>query len=576
MDVNQMLAVDPNDREAVKRLQTELRKLGLYSGNVDGKWGQQTIEGVKAARDVQAATEQRNVDRARAEAAKAQAENDPTSQLTRFATNVAPYGAGVAVGLGAGRAAASRLNARDANIRSSINALAERTNIAPAVAENTLARTIRGRNIGNATQFAVPGLLGASGQFTREVVAPRIEDSRARDIVNMLANGEHGAALGLAGAQVADLTYGNRLASPVDPVDAAVIKSRAAIAANPGAGSAPTEFRRIPTPTPPRQPPVRTITAVPVENAAIDAVSAPAQLPAPGVATETGGGRMMTTDRGYFQRLHSGAIQRTAEEERLIAMAKALKPELAETQFSPAAAAAIVKNATGGEDMTALRVAARELGVDTARPGWATAVNKAVSGMLSKRALPIMIGAAAGYDAGTSDASAAGASPTARQVNGIGGAAAGGGLTAGAIYGARKAAPYVERALGPVSKTILPSMAGVAAPGMIADMTDYTPEEVDRGRAWIARNLPDWAQNDKIRAVGERERLGAMLDQYELERVPKLTEQDLADIRSFDRDGGKAFDAALADWLAFHGISPAQNTLAGPMPGGQNALAAGR
>lgn len=138
--------------------------------------------------------------------------------------------------------------------------------------------------------------------------------------------------------------------------------------------------------------------------------------------------------------------------------------------------------------------------------------------------LPLAAGSLA---ASMADAEAGqGATMADRGVN----AAAAGGTAAGATYGLSKLAERIPQG-------VMPQAAPGFAPGMIDSMTDYSPEELNMGRNYLARNLPESLQ---VGAIG---RAGEMAQVPEQGRAPWAA-------RAQQSIGGSDFDRALAQFEA--------------------------
>lgn len=146
--------------------------------------------------------------------------------------------------------------------------------------------------------------------------------------------------------------------------------------------------------------------------------------------------------------------------------------------------------------------------VDQAQQG--SRVGRAIS-KTSKALLPLTVGALA-YDAASSEAEAAGATPGEARQSGLvqGGAAAGG--TAAGAYGLGKVlekAPNFSRALGGASSMMAPFLA--------ADAYDPTPEQLAMDRNWAARNLPEFMQ---FGAVGQARDMAQVPERNPMRRLP--------------------------------------------------------
>ncbi len=102
------------------------------------------------------------------------------------------------------------------------------------------------------------------------------------------------------------------------------------------------------------------------------------------------------------------------------------------------------------------------------------------------------IGAALGYMASPSDAQA---SPDGASMTGSDQALTNAGLAGGAAYGTNRLLQAIPGAL---------EGANIAmAPSMVDAMTDYSPEELNQGRNWMARNLPSALQFGAIKQAAD-------------------------------------------------------------------------
>lgn len=186
-----------------------------------------------------------------------------------------------------------------------------------------------------------------------------------------------------------------------------------------------------------------------------------------------------------------------------------------------------------------------ELGVNRG-PRFVSRLKEAVSSMANKTGrlgiLAPLAGAAVGWEMAGDEAQAStggDASDMSVLRRKAEGAAIGGAAAGGAAYGMRKLAET------PVGQTIGRSAAGLTgalSPMMIDAMTDYTPEDKEIGRQFLARNLPDWMQSDPIRAAGAREQMGMTpeqtdaafedaLAQFEATRLQREDEPDASPLR---------------------------------------------
>ncbi len=221
MTLDELNKVDVNSPEQVKALQNFLKSRGYYNGGIDGKWGGGTIEAVKSLRtDLQ--TESTNA--TRQTEAKA-SENSAGAQATRFATKFGPYALGVGTGMLAGSKIAGSLDAKDAELKDTAARLAKAKDVNPIIAERTLDTGNRRRLTRSGTQFLAPAALLGMSEVTRRYIAPQFDDEKTREYVNLGATAEQAAGGTLAVKQLFNLP---KRSSPVDPVDEARIRSRAA------------------------------------------------------------------------------------------------------------------------------------------------------------------------------------------------------------------------------------------------------------------------------------------------------------------------------------------------------------
>lgn len=228
MNIEQLDAIDTNNPAQVKQLQDVLKKRGLYTGAIDGKWGGGTTDAAKALR-----AELGQADEAKARAREADAKisentriaNDPANAAIRGAAEIAPYAAGAGVGAGVGVAGARGLSAMDARQADAVRRLAQNLAISGPVAERQMTRMAGPRNLRTGAQFLAPAAMLGSAEYIRSNVAPNFEDPETRKWVNLGANADQGAGLGLLAHQLVDLK--NRIGSPNDPEAEAMIRTRA-------------------------------------------------------------------------------------------------------------------------------------------------------------------------------------------------------------------------------------------------------------------------------------------------------------------------------------------------------------
>jgi hypothetical protein len=220
MTLDELNSVNVNDPAAVKALQGFLRSRGYYSGPIDGKWGGGTIEGVKTLRgDLQTQA------RTKLETAEAGVETErEKNSWSRFAQEFGPYGVGAVGGGVAGYGMTRKFDAVDARRADEVSRLAKAKDINPVIAENRLKTINRGRVMRAGTQFVGPAAMLGAAQFTRDVIAPNVDEGTRR-YVDLAANAEQGAGIGMAAMLAKDAITRT---SKVDAVDDARIRSRAA------------------------------------------------------------------------------------------------------------------------------------------------------------------------------------------------------------------------------------------------------------------------------------------------------------------------------------------------------------
>lgn len=443
------------DRAKVKAAQQQLQALGYDLGpdGADGGLGPATGQAVKAFReDITNAAERLTRG---SEARAREAENDPTNQLTKMATKFGPWLGGATIGAGAGLYTGKKFNIEDAAQKQSGSALAKAMDIKPEASQNALNRLDKRRMSRGAKQFMGPAAMFGLGGFTSEVVAPRFEDSpETQEWINLAASTENAIGGGMAAKMLHDL--GTRK-DPIDPLDRARIESRA-----------------MPTPAQ-------------VSPAVQQALASP-QAKAPSDPPMR----------------HSDRLKKKT------APAAGVKPG----KTKAATVEAIKKNLTAqnmpdvAESLNLPRTASRSTILQRLRE---------ISNVGGKYVWPAMAGAIA-YDAVLGDAEAAGepeieAGTGNRAASGpslsdhleaTGAATVAGATTAGGIKLAdalSRVAPTTMRALGGSAPGMLPEM--------ISSMTDYPQEDLNRGRNWMARNLPEALQ------------VGAVSEAREMATVPE-------------------------------------------------------
>jgi hypothetical protein len=408
MDLKQLDSIDTSNAAEVKKLQEFLRSRGFYKGPIDGKWGGGTTEGAVKLREELKDTLNTNL-----QISNNQREaNDPVNNAIRSATEVGPYAAGATIGAGLGHLGAKGLKAQDAGFKDEAKRLAANPRIAGTVAEKQLGNMKGSRLASTLGQFAGPAAFLGSAEYIDREIAPKYEGETAKWI-GLGANLDRGIGIGALGHQLFDLK--NRFKSPVDPEDAGVIRTRAALEREPegklakalqqqnAAPEAPPKLTPADTPPPPQQP-------MRHSDRLREAVTAT-------------GGKAARTKAANVE-----AIKRGLTAENAAAVAKSLNlPETA--------------------DRKAILQRLRE-----------------ISTIGGKMAIPVAVGS---YLAATGDSEAADATAGERATNAAGNFAVGaGGAYAGSklVDALRAAAPTAMKALG--------GGLSMMAPGAAADMTD--------------------------------------------------------------------------------------------------------
>jgi hypothetical protein len=433
--------------EQIKALQQKLQAEGLYAGPIDGVMGPQTqeaatqlrqLEADRADRQAQQRTQELAAQQAQSEAERAQAEtrakeveNDPTNRLTKLGVEIAPVVGGLAAGKVIGSKAFGKpYKEADATIRSDVSRLANSRGIDPKIREQEMNRLLRGRTVRNTAQFGAPAALFGAGTITRELVAPQFADETTQDVIRSVGAGENAAATGLAGQQIVNVLKNQGAAA--DPVDVARIRS----------GSLP------PDSTPPNVPPP------PPQGG---------NLPPPPGGQGGQHQPMRYSDRAKLAVEAAGGKPGKTKGANIAAVKRSLTPD-----NMPAVADALnlPRTADRGTILQRLREISRTSG---------------------KLALPFLAGGLA-YDAATSDAQAGTGVDTGSDV--ARGAVAGG-TAAGLVAGGNR----LLQAIPAAARTAMGSGAAMAMPGeIIPAMTDYAPEDINTGRNWLARNLPESVQ----------------------------------------------------------------------------------
>jgi len=217
--IAQMLA--SGKPEQIKAAQIQLQALG-YDVKPDGKLGAATAAAVGKYRDDVSKNQERQT--RGQEAAGKIAENDPTNRLIKTATDVVPYGVGIATGTGIGHYVFGN-EAADRQLGQNVKALANTRGINPAIREEQLNALLRRRNMTDVGQFTGPGLLFGAGQFTRDYLAKLPQDKTAKDVINSIGLGENAAAASLGAHQLFTTLKSLKNGRGIDPVDVARIRS---------------------------------------------------------------------------------------------------------------------------------------------------------------------------------------------------------------------------------------------------------------------------------------------------------------------------------------------------------------
>jgi hypothetical protein len=171
----------------------------------------------------------------------------------------------------------------------------------------------------------------------------------------------------------------------------------------------------------------------------------------------------------------------------------------AQGKLTKAAAAKYLEANVTPENRAAV---ATELGVGPGQKITSAVKKLATSRKPSMIAGP-MIAAGLGYDAASSDAEAAGATPAEARTQGAAAGTGAAAATGGALYGLSKLPKALTRAAGVGS--------GLLAPYAAADAYDPSPEELNRDRNVAARNLPSMLRG------------GAIEDAYQMAQVPEAS-----------------------------------------------------
>lgn len=437
MDLKQLDSIDTNNAAEVKKLQEFLRSRGFYKGPIDGKWGGGTTEAAGSLRkelrddiatNLQISNNQREA-------------NDPVNNAIRGATEVGPYAAGATIGAIIGHKGAKGLKAQDAGFSEEAKRLARNPKIAGSVAEKQLGSMRGSRLASTLGQFAGPAAFLGSAEMIDRLVAPRFEgDPEVQKWIGLGANLDRGIGIGALGHQLFDLK--NRFKSPVDPEDAGIIRTRAALE---------------------REPEGKLAKALQQQNAAPEA---PPKLPPPPPADQPPAQPMRHSDRLREAVSATGAKAGKTKAANVEAIKRGLNAE-------NAAAVAKSLNLPETADRKAILQRLRE-----------------ISTIGGKMAIPLAVGS---YMAAAGDSEAADGSMADRAGN----AAANFGVGAGAAYGGSK----LMDALGKLSPAVTGGLsAGMTAmtPMMIDEMTSPGQENLNMARNTAARVLPEFMQGGAV------------------------------------------------------------------------------
>lgn len=168
----------------------------------------------------------------------------------------------------------------------------------------------------------------------------------------------------------------------------------------------------------------------------------------------------------------------------------------------------------GASRMTKAEIAERLAGAMKEHGGKRTVAKRITSaaGKTSPLLAPLLAGGIA-YDAATSDAEAAGLSPSDARMRGLGTGAAAGAGTAGAIYGLSKAGPAVTRTLGRIVPPIAAGMTaydvGNMAYGDVSSQMAPTEKETS-ARDELNSIEADLTSGDPMRVSAAKRSLAAM------------------------------------------------------------------
>lgn len=450
MTLDELNRIDVGSPDQVKALQNFLKSRGYYNGAIDGKWGGGTVEGVKSLR-----TDLQGEAQTKLKTAEAGAETErQKSSWSRFGQEFGPYGVGAVGGAAAGYGMTRKFNATDTKNADEVARLAKATpkTVNPVIAENRLNSINRGRMIRGGTQFAAPAAMLGAAQFTRDVIAPNVDESTRR-YVDLAANAEQGAGIGMAGMLAKDVITRS---SKIDAVDDAVIRSRAAEAR----GDPYTISKKTPdTPESPKVDPARM-----AELRAKRAADLKTEAKAAGL---------------HVSGTKEDLVRRIAE---------------------------------AGQQPTSAKPKGR--------------LPRGKSGLL----MPFAMGGLA-YDAASSDAEAAGDSAGEAQGKGIAAGLGAAGATAAVPYAISK----LPEALGRAANAGGPGFA----PSTVDALTDYSPDDLARGRNALARYLPSGLRG------------GAVEDAYQMAQVPERNPErsPLAAVNDRTASADADFDAELAAFI---------------------------
>lgn len=228
MDLEKLNSININNAAQVKELQQFLKTRGYYNGPIDGKWGGGTTEGAVKLRGDLTTARDANVRISENQVIA----NDPTRNAIRGATEIGPYVGGAVVGAAAGHFGARAMNTKDAAQAAETTRIAGNPKISGQVGMAKIDQMNSARRLRAGGQFLAPAALLGSAEYIRSHVAPMkndkgeaVFDPETQKWINLGANADQGAGLGLAAHQLYDLK--NRFGSPASAADEAIIQTRA-------------------------------------------------------------------------------------------------------------------------------------------------------------------------------------------------------------------------------------------------------------------------------------------------------------------------------------------------------------